>query len=377
MTLLEKFIVGIRCFTFNHASFIEKCMDGFCIQETSFPFICTIVDDFSTDGEPVVIQKYLQDNFDLGNQTIAKNEETDDYIMTFAQHKRNRNCFFAVYFLKYNHYSINKEKLSYLSDYLGEVKYLALCEGDDYWIDPLKLQHQFDYLEQHTDCTLTCSRAKRYSESKGRYVGEQYCRKSDGILRLRDIVNRTGLYIPTCSIMYRPWIRENYPDYCHNCKVGDYPLQITAAMKGSVYYFNKCMGVYRIDNSASWIGRQRKGSMDPARLKVVYGQTKMFEGFARDYPEYSKVFQNKVSEHILKNMPECSGCNDTDMQKYHELFSEEFSKMSLKWKFFHFICQLKVPRIKRLYRKVICRNYLPKVQVYDGLKMRALRIIHG
>lgn len=362
----DTYKVCVRCFTFNHVSFIKETMDGFTMQQTSFPFVCVIIDDVSTDGELVVIKKYLQENFELYDKSVVKHEETDDYVLTFAQHKKNRNCFFAVYFLKYNHYSVNKTKWIYIPKWTDDASYHAICEGDDYWTDPRKLQIQFDYMESHPECTMTCHRAQLYSEKKHKHIGEQYCRNSDGVLNPVEIINRTGLYIPTCSLMYRPLIRDNYPEYCQNCKVSDYPLQITAAMKGSVYYFNKCMSVYRIGNSASWIGRQQHESVDPARLKVVCGQKEMFEGFAKDYPKYRKVIQDKISEHILRNMPKPRGGNNNDMLVYQELFSKEFSNLTLKWKFYYLACKSRIPHVKKWYYKIVLNNYTPNRLIYGS-----------
>ena len=99
-----KWMVFVKCFTFNHAPYIVDAMNGFTMQKTTFPYICCIVDDASTDGEPEVIRKYLKENFDLANKSVARNEETDDYVLCYAQHKTNKNCYFAVLWLKYNHY---------------------------------------------------------------------------------------------------------------------------------------------------------------------------------------------------------------------------------------------------------------------------------
>ena len=360
----DYFKVCVRCYTYNHAHFIEKAMNGFCIQETDFPFVCCIVDDASKDGEQEVVKKYLLEHFDLDSK-IVRNEETNDYVLTIARHKTNISCFFAVYLLKYNHYGI-KPKYPYFKELIKDVKYIALCEGDDYWTDQQKLQMQYEYMESHPECTMTSHRAKLYSEKKKKYIGEQYCQNSDGVLNPVDIINRTGLYIPTCSLMYRSEIKKNYPDYCHNNHVGDYPLQITAAMKGKVYYFNKCMGVYRM-NRASWIGRQKVESMDPARLKVVCGQIKMFEGFATDYPIYKKVLQNKISEHILKNMPRPISGDYKDMLAYQKFFSEELNNLRLKWKFFYLICRLRIPYIKKIYHRVLLRAYQHKRLLYENL----------
>lgn len=359
------FKVCVRCYTYNHAYFIEEAMNGFCMQETEFPFLCCIVDDASTDGEQEIIKKYLLEYFDLDSK-IVRNEETNDYVLTIARHKTNKSCFFAVYLLKYNHYG-RKPKYLYFKELIKDVKYVALCEGDDYWIDPLKLRIQVDYMEKHPDCTMTCHRAKLFSEKRKCYIGEQYCLNSDGVINPVDIVNRTGIYIPTSSIMYRPEIKKNYPDYCHNNRVGDYPLQITAAMKGKVYYFDNCMSVYRRSNSASWMGQQKRESLNPSRLKVVCGQKKMFEGFANDYPTYRMVLKNKIFEHILRNMPKPIGGNYEDMKTYQELFPEEFSSLALKWKPYYFFCKFRIPGVKELYHNTILRKYRPKYVFYDKL----------
>lgn len=146
-------MVRVSCATFNHVNYITDAMNGFTMQETNFPFVCTILDDASTDGEQEVIKNYLQEYFDLEDKSVVRNEETDDYVLTFAQHKTNKNCFFAVLYLKYNHYSIKKSKDQHIKEWLDVIKYIAICEGDDYWTNPKKLQMQFDALEAHPECS--------------------------------------------------------------------------------------------------------------------------------------------------------------------------------------------------------------------------------
>lgn len=75
---------------------------------SSFPYVCIIVDDASSDGEPEIIRQYMKDNFDIENNLEGMFEETDDYRLCFASHKTNRNCYFAVFLLKYNHYGKKK-----------------------------------------------------------------------------------------------------------------------------------------------------------------------------------------------------------------------------------------------------------------------------
>ena len=94
-------MVYVSCMTFNHAPYIVDAMNGFTMQNTDFPFVCAIVDDASTDGEQEVIKNYLNEHFDLEDKVVARHEETDDYVLTFARHKTNLNCYFAVSGLQY------------------------------------------------------------------------------------------------------------------------------------------------------------------------------------------------------------------------------------------------------------------------------------
>ena len=103
----QKPLVAIRCMTYNHAPYIEDAMRGFCMQQTSFPFVAIIVDDASTDGEPEVILKYLDAHFDMPN---ARRWETADALFVEARHKENQNCWFAVVLLKYNFWQAKKNK---------------------------------------------------------------------------------------------------------------------------------------------------------------------------------------------------------------------------------------------------------------------------
>ncbi len=147
----ENFLVFVECMTFNHHSYIEDAMNGFCMQKTDFPYLCVVMDDCSTDGEQDVINNYVAKHFD-----ILSDEVTDDYVLNFCQHKTNINCYFAVFYLKYNHFSIKKDKIPYYIRWRDNSKYIALCEGDDYWVDEKKLQIQADFLEKNAEYYSCC-----------------------------------------------------------------------------------------------------------------------------------------------------------------------------------------------------------------------------
>ncbi len=244
---MSNYTVRIECMTFNHAPYIVDAMNGFCMQKTNFPFVAVILDDTSTDGEPEVIKQYLQKHFDLEDKDIVRNEETDDYILTFARHKENHNCFFAVYLLKYNHYSIGKAKEPYYKDFNESAKYVALCEGDDYWTDPNKLQMQVDFLESHPEYSM-CFHDVAIKAEKGREWYDVF-----GKLEDRDYTGMENMVtwsVPTCSMVM---CRDVYLSRPMNPKftMGDNVVVLTASRMGKIRCIPKKMGVYRLTPTSS------------------------------------------------------------------------------------------------------------------------------
>lgn len=327
----QGFKVLVRCFTFNHSKYIEEALNGFTMQQTNFPFVCTIFDDASTDGEQEVIRNYIQEHFDLENKSVVRNEETDDYILTFARHKTNHNCYFAVYILKYNHYSTRKAKAPYLKEWRSSILYEAICEGDDYWTDPDKLQKQVDVLKSSPFFSMVCCRAQMYSMKLNKFrQKDNFCRKGDGELNPKEIIRRGGYYIPTCSIVYRIDIRNmNYPDYCKNSPVGDFPLQIWMAMKGKVYYFDAPMAVYRVDNPSAWSGKKDAlNSYSEKDLDAFRRQVDMLKGFAKDYPQYSKPCVRRAEFFINSKFRSCHA-KDPENQKVLNYFKEDIKQFGI------------------------------------------------
>ncbi len=151
-----KYLVRAYCPTYNQSAYITSVMDGFVRQQTTFPFVCVIVDDASTDGEQEVIKKYMADNFECQNTEVAYEKKMDYGQVIYAQHKGNKNCFFAIVLLNENHYRQGKSRAPYVTEWTDCVKYFAYCEGDDFWTDEHKLQKQVDFLETHPDYNLVC-----------------------------------------------------------------------------------------------------------------------------------------------------------------------------------------------------------------------------
>ena len=242
-----QFMVCVSCMTYNHAPYIEDAMNGFTMQHTSFPYVCTIIDDASTDGEPEVIRLYLQEHFDMEDKSIIRNEETDDYVMTFAHHKTNKNCFFAVLYLKYNHYSIKKSKMPYIEEWC-DTKYIAFCEGDDYWIDSHKIQRQVDLMEKDEGIGLVFTKCSiMYQES-----GERTERKQSSKIILNDTLKwkiiDQSIVIDTSTTLLRNDIYiqiRSIKDDFNGFMMSDTQTWFNAARLSRVGYLPEVTSVYR------------------------------------------------------------------------------------------------------------------------------------
>lgn len=133
-------LVSICCLTYNHRPFIEKCLESFLMQKTTFPVEILIHDDCSTDG-------------------------TDDVIREYA--KKYPELIYPL-FEEENQYSKpGRESMDFFNYRRAHGKYIAYCEGDDYWIDPLKLQKQVDFMEANQEYSVTFHRCKHYCVEDG------------------------------------------------------------------------------------------------------------------------------------------------------------------------------------------------------------------
>ena len=283
-----KFKVCCRCFTFNQAKYITDALNGFTMQQTSFPFVCTIVDDASTDGEQDVIRKYMEDNFDFSEGSVSYHKETDYAHITYAQHKTNKNCYFAVLYLKENHYSQRKPKIGYLSEWREMCEYEALCEGDDYWIVPDKLQKQVDAFCDD-NVTMIYTDYKNVDENGIEIIRNEYENMYKSFHHSGDNLPdlfRTN-YPLTVTVMCRTSIYNIEPLKSSPARL-DYMLFMSCAIHGNFVYINEKTSCYRCN-----------------RQSFMFTQTDMIKN------TYLKIYPY-VSQYYLKgkNRKKESFCND-------------------------------------------------------------------
>lgn len=226
-------LVSIRCLVYNHEPYLRQCLDGFVMQQTSFPFEAIVHDDASTDGSAAIIREYAEKYPDI----IKPIYETEN------QYRKGT-------ILKVLDAAIHPN-----------AKYIAICEGDDYWTDPYKLQIQVDFLEKHHDYSFSVHDFKVFEDVNQRFrdihpISFMKDDKEQYTLTLDDY--KRGLFFTqTLSCVYRiSSLRESRFNR-YEAKF-DMTMFYALLSQGKCVFFNRVMGVYRIHPGSVTSGGHRK-----------------------------------------------------------------------------------------------------------------------
>lgn len=245
-------MVSVTVTTYQHVNYIKECLDGILMQQVDFPYEIIIGEDGSVDGTQEVCKEYA--------------EKHPNKIRLFI---RNRNL---------SQYIGEDGKVTRFNGIWNRMsargKYIAWCEGDDYWTDPLKLQKQVDFLESHLEYGMCYAQVKYYVqvESKyGRVFGGKYT-------SFEDLFHKNT--IPTLTVMLRTDLYKKYNDdvqpNLRGWKMGDYPMWLWFAHESSVAFIPEIMGVYRIlETSASHSVDEKKSlafNLSNVDIKQFYNE---------------------------------------------------------------------------------------------------------
>lgn len=228
----EKIVVSIFCLTYNHQSYIRDTLEGFLQQETDFTYEIFIYDDASTDGTSDIVREYEERYPHLITANICS---SNTFNLPDAW-RRQSDC---------------RRKL--------KGKYIAICEGDDYWIDSHKLQRQVDYMEKHSECSLYMHNALWWDhDNQTLYPGNPFITGTEpGKVTIQELILQEKGHPATASFLYRREYEE-MPDFCHRASIVDYPLQLFLATKGEVVYDGRVMSIYRWHTPGSYNQRTQK-----------------------------------------------------------------------------------------------------------------------
>lgn len=221
-------LVAIHCLVYNHEPYLKECLDGFVMQKTDFPFVAIVHDDASTDNSAAIIREYEQKYPDI----IHPIYETE------------------------NQYSRSDGRLIFVMQdaiLATGAKYVAICEGDDFWTDPLKLQKQVNILESDpllmavvTDTSVVDQKGNVITQKLGNSVPEN----KEGKYTLRDFFSVPQHHYTTATVMYST---RNYEEvnkkllYTISPYLGDWQLWIILHSYGPFYYLDEVTCAYRVN----------------------------------------------------------------------------------------------------------------------------------
>ncbi|MBQ3037123.1 MAG: glycosyltransferase family 2 protein [Lachnospiraceae bacterium] len=228
----DEIMVSIYCLAYNHEKYIKSALDGFVMQKTNFHYEVFVHDDASKDRTAEIIKEYQ----------IKYPEIIKPIFQTENQYSKGINISDTFIFP------------------LMKGKYIAVCEGDDFWCDEYKLQKQVDFLEEHPEYSA-CAHNTLFRNEKN---GEEYIfhdTEQDCDLKIEDIFKWENKIFHISGLMFRKkyFIR---PKEFYMGKVGDYPRGIYLALQGKIRFFKDVVSVYRICTEGSWSSIYASGSVD-------------------------------------------------------------------------------------------------------------------
>lgn len=222
---MKKPLVSISCITYNHQDYIEDCLNGFFLQDCNFDVELVISDDKSNDNTAAIIERVIE-------------RKPDNFTIRFTKHEKNKGA---------------------MSNFIWALqqcqgKYIALCEGDDYWTDPLKLQKQVDFLEANEEYIACFHKIRRIRDNKTIDYFPSF--ENDKVIYIDDLINNWCLSIAT--LMFRQKALDN--NFLKTgYHIGDKILGFNLAKQGLLYYSNEVMTNYRFhdggitsNTSISW-----------------------------------------------------------------------------------------------------------------------------
>lgn len=306
----ERPLVSIWCITYNHGNYIKDAIESFLMQETDFEYEIIIHDDASTDGADEIIRQYVEKN--------------PGKIKTVIQPRNLYSCLsMKDFYLTVS--SALEEKTS--------GKYVAWCEGDDFWIDNHKLQLQVDYMESHPDCSMTAHNDVVIDMSSGSTIRARNPYDCDKDISIEELIVQYHGNIPTASIVARRDCAVPKGFFAGTMPSGDRALQLYCATKGKIHYFDRIMACYRVfvPNSFSSDYWEKESIRYGAWIDQIY--------FFRLFDEYTKgVHREPVSrrmyelinslfvEHANKDIEQFERmCNERGKGKnedYHKLLTQ-------------------------------------------------------
>jgi glycosyltransferase involved in cell wall biosynthesis len=222
-------ILSIVCIAYNQEKYIRETIESFLNQDVDFFIEILIHDDASTDETANIIKEY-----ELLYPSIIK-----------------------PFYEEINQYSISGFAFSFDELKRAKGKYIALCEGDDYWNDSNKLQKQVDFLKKNTDCSLCFHASQNLLDNRTLSIQRPKIITNEGKYDMKYAIMFDGSFMATNSMVFISEYMNEIPKWVVNAPIGDWPLTLLLASKGKIGYIDEIMSVYRVMSVGSWSSKMK------------------------------------------------------------------------------------------------------------------------
>ena len=266
--LMEQPLLAVYMCTYNHEQFVAKAIESVLAQKTTFPFVYLIGEDCSTDNTRAICL-----DFQSRYPEIIK-----------------------VFCTKENNMMQNATNLWNACAESG-VKYIAMYEGDDFWIDEYKLQKQVDYMEANPDFTLCFSNVVVKDELGLNRKFEKYMpRLEKDVLTIEDFILSFASLTRTSTMVFRNVLPHPMPDFYMTTMSGDVLITMLLADKGKAKYFHEQMVVYRDHRGGITKTQNNIQNNNRELMKLYHTLNKYF-----DY-RYDKIYKKRFLENAKINL---------------------------------------------------------------------------
>lgn len=216
----EGIVVSICCLTYNHEPYVRECLDSFINQNTEFKYEILIHDDASTDNTASIIREYQDKYPEIIKPILQKENQHSKGIRVSATYNFSR----------------------------AKGRYIAMCEGDDYWTDPLKLQKQVEFLDNNLDVNFSMGYVENYFQQTGEIRKRKINlpKRKGGLYTRIDYIKFP--FSQTSTFVFRNKKLE-YPEWANKVHAADKTLVLIATGSGKIKLHNDYFSRYRVHNT--------------------------------------------------------------------------------------------------------------------------------
>ncbi len=317
--------VSIICNAYNHELYIREALESFIMQKTTFPFEVLVHDDASTDNTAAIIREYEEKYPDI-IKPIYQNEN---------QHSQGIKIILTYQLIR------------------AKGKYIAFCEGDDYWTDPYKLQKQFDIMEKNSQYSICLHKVKKVKGATKKIVGNFPDFDLPNVMTSEDIVK---LYVEkghSFQLTSYFVLKNNLVEYYEKdlkfkavAKIGDAPMLLYFSTLGDAYIINDVLTCYRTQSGGNWTQKidnnPKKGLEHRCNMYWMFFEFNKYTNYKYDDLLQMRLTSDRKLAYIIQIL---DNLQDFDLSEIGELTVEEKKEVEIV--------------VKKLKRKRFIRQHFP------------------